>query len=168
MSPATVEQLAWCDRVAEYFAVNAGLPPITGRTMAWLMICDPAEQSPADLSEALGVSRASLTSTLRLLLASGLVRRSTRRGTRATYYRVVDEAWAVALRNRLRSLSAFIQLVEAGQRLVGPDPEQASRLRAVDDVYRWFADEIEPLWERWEARRRGREGAADTSEGGRG
>ena len=86
MSPATVEQLAWCDRVAEYFAVNAGLPPITGRTMAWLMICDPAEQSPADLSGALGVSRASLTSTLRLLLASGLVRRSTRRGTRATYF----------------------------------------------------------------------------------
>lgn len=154
---ASDEQLAWCDRVADYFALNAGLPPITGRTMAWLMICDPPEQSPSDLSEALGVSRASLTSTLRLLQASGLVRRSTRPGSRATYYRVVNEAWAVALRTRLRSLGAFVELVEDGRRLVGDDPASASRLGAVDEVYRWFADEIGPLWERWEDRRESRQ-----------
>jgi DNA-binding transcriptional ArsR family regulator len=154
MGMPTDEEVAWCDRVAEYFAVNAAMPPITGRTMAWLMICDPAEQSPADLSAALGVSRASLTSTLRLLTSSGLVRRSTRRGSRATYYRIVDEAWAAALRHRMHTLGVFISLVEAGQHLVGTDPARSSRLHAVDEVYRWFADEIEPLWQRWETRRK--------------
>lgn len=149
----------WCDRVGAYFAQNAGLAPITGRVMAWLMICDPAEQSPAELSAALGVSRASLTSTLRILIITGLVRRSTRPGSRASFYRVVDEAWAAALRQRMLSLGAFLDLVEAGRKLVGPDPEHASRLDAAGEVYRWFAEEIEPLWERFEARRAERDDA---------
>ncbi len=153
MSLPSPAELAWCDRVADYFAQNAGLAPITGRTMAWLMICDPAEQSPAELSAALGMSRASLTSTLRLLTVTGLVRRSSRPGSRASYYRIVDEAWGAALRQRMQSLGAFLDLVEAGQKLVGAGPARASRLGAADEVYRWFAEEIEPLWERFEARR---------------
>ena len=37
------------------------------------MICDPAEQSPAEIAAAIGASRASLTTNMRLLIASGLV-----------------------------------------------------------------------------------------------
>ena len=143
----TKEQLDWCDRVGEYFSTNAGLPSITGRTMAWLMICEPSEQSPADISAALSVSRASLTTSLGTLTASGLVRRISRPGSRARYYRSVEEAWSVALRQRLQSIGAFVALVEAGQRL---SVSGNTRLRAVEDVYRWFAEEIEPLWQRWE------------------
>jgi hypothetical protein len=158
----TPEERAWCDRVADYFALNGGLPPITGRTMAWLMICDPAEQTPADISAATGASRASLTASLRLLTSSGLVRRISRAGSRAAYYRIVDEAWSQALRQRFASLASFVALIEAGQELVGADPARAKRLGAADQVYRWFAESIGPLWDRWESRQSAR--AADEGE----
>ena len=35
----------WMERVANFFVDENGLPPITGRALAWLLICDPAEQS---------------------------------------------------------------------------------------------------------------------------
>lgn len=154
----TTEQLDWCDRVGDYFASNAGLPLITGRTMAWLMICEPSEQSPADISAALSVSRASLTSSLGTLVASGLVRRISRSGSRARFYRIVDDAWGVALRQRLHSMGAFVSLIEAGQHL---SDRGNSRLHAVEEVYRWFAEEIEPLWQRWEDRRAPVQSSAD-------
>ena len=33
--------LAWVERVATFFAEHYGLPPITGRILGWLMICNP-------------------------------------------------------------------------------------------------------------------------------
>ena len=65
--------LAWVERVATFFAEHYGLPPITGRIVGWLMICDPPEQSPAQIAEAIGASRASLTTNMRLLIASWIV-----------------------------------------------------------------------------------------------
>jgi hypothetical protein len=60
--------LAWVERVATFFAEHYGLPPITGRILGWLMICDPPEQSPAEIAAAIGASRASLTTNIRLLI----------------------------------------------------------------------------------------------------
>lgn len=151
------EVLAWCDRAADYFMRSSGLAPITARTAAWLMICDPPEQSAADLAEAVEASRASLTSTLRELVAAGLVRKSVRPGHRTAYYRIVDDAWASALRARFGFLASFVGLVREGQKLVGDDPVRGSRLVAADEVYSWLAEEIEPLWQRWEATRAPRE-----------
>ena len=47
----------------------------------------------AAAAEAIGASRASLTTNMRLLIASGLVRRLTRSGGRTAYYRIDDDMW---------------------------------------------------------------------------
>ncbi len=39
----------WVERVAAAFAQHFGLPPITGRILGWLLICDPPEQSAAEI-----------------------------------------------------------------------------------------------------------------------
>ena len=80
--------LGWAERVATFFAEHYGLPPITGRILGWLMICDPTEQSAGEIADAIGASRASLTTNMRFLIASGLVRRLTRPGGRTSYYRI--------------------------------------------------------------------------------
>src|ERR1700744_466842 len=74
----------WVERVASAFAQHFGLPPITGRILGWLLICDPPEQSAGDIADAIGASRASLTTSMRLLTAGELVRRSHRPGERTT------------------------------------------------------------------------------------
>jgi len=57
----------WIERVAAAFAQHFGLPPVTGRILGWLLICNPAEQSASEIARAIGASRASLTTSMRLL-----------------------------------------------------------------------------------------------------
>src|SRR5271155_1037083 len=96
---------AWVERVAAAFAQHLGLPPITGRILGWLLICDPPEQSAAEIASAVGASRASLTTSMRLLMVGELVRRRTRPGERTTYYRIDDDAWEKLIRQRMNAMA---------------------------------------------------------------
>jgi DNA-binding MarR family transcriptional regulator len=127
----------WIEQVAEFFARQEGLPPITGRILGWLMICEPPEQSAADIAAAIKASRASMTSNIRTLIAVGLIRRRTRAGERTAYYRIDDDAWEAAVRRRIEGMAEFENIAAQGLALVGADSPRASRLRAAYDVYRW-------------------------------
>jgi predicted transcriptional regulator len=131
-------ELAWIERVADFFAVQEGLPPITGRILGWLMICEPAEQSAADIAAGIKASRASMTTNIRTLLTVGLIRRRTRAGDRTAYYRIDDDAWSAALRRRIEGMVQFEQIAAQGLELVGRDTERASRVHAAFEVYRWI------------------------------
>jgi hypothetical protein len=134
---AEQKALAWVERVSAFFARQEGLPPITGRILGWLMICEPAEQSAADIAAGIKASRASMTANIRYLTATGLVRRYTRAGDRTAYYRLDDQAWKTAVRQRIEGMSAFEDVLDQGLHLIGPDTDRASRLRAAQEVYHW-------------------------------
>jgi DNA-binding transcriptional regulator GbsR (MarR family) len=141
MAKASREQLLdWVERVAGFMAEQYGLPPITGRILGWLMICDPPEQSAGDIASAIGASRASLTTNMRLLVDSTLVRRLTRPGARTTYYRVDDDAWETVVRRRMASMAAFREITQAGMKLVGTGSQRAARLHSADATYAWVQD----------------------------
>jgi len=139
-APSRRTLLAWVERVAAFFAEQYGLPPITGRILGWLLICEPAEQSAAEIAEAIQASRASLTTNMRLLTASELVRRSTRPGERTAYYRIEDDAWEQVIRRRIASMSAFRDVTRDGMALVGPASRRAMRLHAAHDFFAWAAE----------------------------
>jgi DNA-binding transcriptional regulator GbsR (MarR family) len=129
----------WVERVATFLADEFGLPPITGRVIGWLMICQPPEQSAGDIAEAIGASRASLTTTLRFLADSGRVRRLTRPGTRTTYYRIDDETWGQAIHRRITAILSVAQIFEDGMRLVGADDQRTKRLKSAHEHMKWLA-----------------------------
>jgi DNA-binding transcriptional regulator GbsR (MarR family) len=130
--------LAWVERVGEFFEANYGMAPITGRIVGWLLICEPAEQSAGEIAAAIKASRASLTTNMRALIASGLVRRLRRAGERTARYRLDDDAWEAVIRRRVASLAAIDRLAEAGVRLVGQASAASARLRAIQEVFAWF------------------------------
>jgi DNA-binding transcriptional ArsR family regulator len=130
--------LAWADRVGEFFEVNYGMPPITGRIVGWLVICEPPEQSAGEIAAAIKASRASLTTNIRALIDGGLVRRRRRAGQRTAYYRIDDAAWERVIRQRIASLAAIDRLTGEGLRLVGAGSPRAARLRAVEETFAWF------------------------------
>lgn len=146
--PGRHEILRWVERVATFCHDQYGLPPITGRILGWLMIADPPEQSAAEIARAIGASRASLTTNMRLLTASGLVHRRSLVGTRTSSYRVEDDAWAEVIRRRFVTLKGFLEITEDGMALLGRDSPRAARIRAAHDVYEWagaiFADAPAP------------------------
>jgi len=141
-APLRVERkllLAWVERVATFFAEHYGLPPITGRILGWLMICDPPEQSPAQIAEAINASRASLTTNMRLLIASGLVHRLTRSGGRTAYYRIDNAMWQQVIQRRIASMMSFGEITRDGVALLGADRPRAARIRAAHDFFEWMA-----------------------------
>ncbi|MFG1942652.1 GbsR/MarR family transcriptional regulator [Nonomuraea sp. NPDC048826] len=153
MTEPTDPELDFVDEVAAFFAAE-GLPHIAGRVIGWLLICDPAEQSAADLARALGVSRSSISSTTRLLTPSGLVEGVRRRGERQEYFRIAADGWSRMLANRYAKTTAFRQVTERGLTVLsGAAPERRERLANVAELYRFLESELPALWDRWERRR---------------
>lgn len=142
---------AWLSDITDHF-VQRGWPPITARTLTWLMVCDPPEQSPGQIAEAVQASRGSLTSTLRVLTTAGLVRAVSRRGDRSTYYRVADDAWGSSWNQQLAGLKAFADLAREGMDILGADSPRAARVRGAYELYTFLVEEAGPLWRRWQER----------------
>jgi DNA-binding transcriptional regulator GbsR (MarR family) len=151
--PTHEQEAAWVEKVAAFFARQNGLPPISGRVLGRLMICDPPEQSAAELAAGTGASRASLTTTLQVLLASGFVEPVNRPGERTTYYRLADDPWSEITRRRLESLASFRAVTREGLDLLGERSARAQRIRQADELFSWLDSEVGPMWQRWSQRR---------------
>lgn len=139
--------LEWVERVAMYLARD-GVPPIAGRVLGWLMVCDPPEQSAGQISAAIGASRASLTSNLRVLSSMGFLVSRTRPGERTIYYRMADDAWAVVTRKQIAGITSFLDITREGLDLVGRDDDRAARIRQAHTTFEWMAtvfDNAPPL-----------------------
>ncbi len=152
---ATQSQLsAWIERMAAHF-VPEGIPLIGGRILAYLLVCDPVERTAAELSEELEASSGSVSTNVRLLINLGVVTKTTRRGRQAAEYKLNEQGWNDMIDRRLRALAATRELTAAGLRLLSGDPQRAQRLRNIDEMYGWLADELPAVWERRPAPPRG-------------
>jgi len=130
--------LEWVEQVAMYLARD-GVPPIAGRVLGWLMVCDPPEQSAGQISIAIGASRASLTSNLRVLSSMGFLASRTRPGERTIYYRMAEGAWAVVVRKQIAGITSFLDITRQGLDLVGSDEGRAARVREAQATFEWMA-----------------------------
>ncbi|GIH25792.1 hypothetical protein Aph01nite_41020 [Acrocarpospora phusangensis] len=79
------EELEFADRVADFYAREYGFPPVAGRLLGYLLICQPPAQTIAELSEALLASRSAITGAVALLAGHNVVRRSRSAGQRVDY-----------------------------------------------------------------------------------
>ena len=154
-SPGQAELLSWVERVAEFWSEQSGLPAITGRVVGWLMISATPEQSAAEIVKAIGASRASLTTSMRLLIAMGLVRSLRRPGQRTSYYRIDDDAWEKVLRRRIASMASFREITRDGLTLFGVGNPRATRIKSADEVYEWAESVFATSLPRPSVKRRG-------------
>src|SRR5262245_41677227 len=76
------EELIFADHVGRFYAQQHGFPPMAGRLLGYLMVCDPPQQTIAELAEALMASRSAITGAVKLLEAYGAVLRTRRAGER--------------------------------------------------------------------------------------
>ncbi|KAA2261757.1 winged helix-turn-helix transcriptional regulator [Solihabitans fulvus] len=138
---------AWIERFAAHFA-EEGIPLIGGRILGYLLVCDPSERTAAELSQELEASSGSISTNLKFLVNSGLVTKRTRRGRQAAQYRIDERRWVDMVQRRLDSMVSVRELTNSGMRLLSGDPQRAHRLRTVDELYGWLAEELPPMWER--------------------
>jgi hypothetical protein len=91
------------------FLASLGMTPMAGRMWGWLLICEPAEQTAAEIADALQASRGAISGTARLLANAGLVRRSTRPGDRKEYFSAPAEALDSMPKTRIRPLVGLMR-----------------------------------------------------------
>jgi len=146
----TAREVAYVDEVAGFFA-QEGLPLIAGRVVGWLLICDPPEQTAAELAEVLQVSRSSISSATRLLTPSGVVEGVRKRGHRQEFFRIAADGWARMLARRYEKAAGFRAVTEKGLELLeGASEQRRERLDNVHELYRFLERELPELWRRWE------------------
>ncbi|SCL68460.1 MarR family protein [Micromonospora citrea] len=141
-------------RYAEDAAVvlgGLGLPPAYGKLLGWLLICDPPGQTSAQLAEALGLSKGSVSTGMRMLETSGLARRVPVPGHRGHAYEVRPDA-VIRIAADATKFRAFRELMDRGLTVVGgEDAPGAERLRVMRDFYAFVEREMPRLVERFEA-----------------
>jgi DNA-binding MarR family transcriptional regulator len=79
---ATATQLDFADRAGRFYARQYGFPPVTGRLLGYLAVCDPPAQTIADLAEALRASRSAITGSVKQLESFRAVQRTRAAGDR--------------------------------------------------------------------------------------
>ncbi len=129
-----------------------GFPRMAGRILGWLMVCDPQHQSAAQLSEVLGASKGSISTSTRLLMASGLVERVGMPGERVSYYRMVADPVNPIMRLEMADAIALRRLMERGLEILsGVGPKVKNRLELLRELMKFRERELPKLIERFRA-----------------
>lgn len=137
-APSNLELRRFIEEIGLAFSL-AGGPPMTGRLLGHLLICEPAEQTAAELADALQASRGSISTTSRQLLQAGLIEKVPRPGSRAIAYRLRDDAWEHILKGREAHFRIIRQRAEQGLALLEHAPAaRRARLQRFVDFYRFF------------------------------
>jgi hypothetical protein len=134
--------------------LEAGTSRMVGRTLGWLLVCDPPEQSAAELAEMLQASRGSISTATRVLLRLGFVARVRFRGERFDRFRVQPEAWDEFFW-RDEQFKTPRRVFGLGlDALAEEPPARRTRLEELDAIYAWWEERMPRLREEYLADRR--------------
>src|SRR5512140_3333516 len=135
--PPDPELRAWVEQVSMLLERD-GLPRMAGRIFAWLLVCEPPEQTMEDLGAAVQGSQASMSTMTRLLVQSGLVEKVRTAGARRDQFRVQPGQWQKLWRSRIELIQQATLLTGRGlELLAGKSPALRARLEELHRQYRF-------------------------------
>jgi hypothetical protein len=75
-------EITFADHMGRFYARRYAYPPMVGRLVGYLAVCDPPEQSIGELAEALLASRSAIAGAVKVLEAAHAIRRTRAAGER--------------------------------------------------------------------------------------
>lgn len=149
----TDAEITFADHAGRLYARRYGMAPMVGRLLGYLMICDPLEQTIAELAEALLASRSAIAGAVNTLENLGLLRRSRAAGERMD--RVgIDRASRRAFGFDVSEYQEQAALAREGLALLADAPPgRRAVLLEVAAFADWLTARL-PEWEKdWQAHR---------------
>jgi DNA-binding transcriptional regulator GbsR (MarR family) len=140
----TPAQSAFIEEMGQFLG-GYGMTPMAGRMWGWLLLCDPPEQTAAEIAEALQASRGAISGTARILASAGFIRRTTRRGDRREYFSSPPEALDSMLSNAGVIYRRLREIAEHGLAAAGNSASAEARLREFHDVVAFIETELPRL-----------------------
>jgi DNA-binding transcriptional regulator GbsR (MarR family) len=129
----------------ETFGVAAGMPPSVSRMLAYLTICQPAQQHVDEIRENIGLSAGAISEALTLLRSIGLVERFKKPGDRRFYYQLDPEGWRKATIRKFKVMDEGLAIAEEGLKILPNDP----RMQSMHEMYELFSREFANFAERF-------------------
>jgi DNA-binding transcriptional regulator GbsR (MarR family) len=147
------DDLAFTDRMAAFYAREHGFPPIAGRLLGYLLICQPPEQSIANLSQALLASRSAIAGAVNLLSGHRVVHRTRSAGQRMDHVTIDPQALnptgfaEAAYREQAALARQALDLLPQGP------STRRSMLEEAAAFFDFLAERMPALLSEWHARR---------------
>ena len=141
---------------------NQGTPRIGGRILGLLMIAhEPL--SAEDISKILRVSRASVSTNMRLLTSSGMIEKAPVLHDRTTYYAFSEAALEQRLAVGVKAAVVFRKVAEEGLAALSKDDSARHRLQASIEWADVLARAMQAAIEEWRSRNRGQPARRNTA-----
>jgi hypothetical protein len=157
----TDAEITFADHAGRLYARRYGMAPMVGRLLGYLAICDPREQSIAELADALLASRSAIAGAVSVLDTLGLIHRSRAAGERMDRVRV-DLTGPRSMGFDVTEYQEQADLAREGLALLAGEPIER---RAVVLEWAAFADflvaRLPVLEQEWKAHRQALREAGD-------
>jgi DNA-binding MarR family transcriptional regulator len=141
--------LIFADHMGRFYAQRYSFPPVTGRLIGYLSVCEPMQQSIGDIAEALLTSRSAINNGLKTLEAMKLVIRSRPAGTRADLVSLSPVGWENTGFEPSEYQEMATMAREGLELLKDATPERREALEAAASLGDFLAERLPQLYEEW-------------------
>ena len=152
MSPTDAE-LTFADHMGRFYVRRYGFPPMVGRLIGYLSVCDPPEQTINQLADALLASRSAIAGAVKMVETMGGVSRTRAAGERMDRVRV-DLSSPQALGMDITEYEELRDLTREGLEVLEGEPvERRARLLEASAFADFVLEQVPRMQREWEERR---------------
>jgi hypothetical protein len=148
----TEAELSFVDQVGRHYQRHYAVPPMVGRVVGWLAICDPPTQTLAEIAQALQASRSGVGTAVSMVETWGSIRRTRVPGERAD--RVSLNMLATQALESPAEYGALAALARHGLDVLrDAPPERKARLLELAAFSEFLLERLPALAAEWRERR---------------
>ena len=146
-------EMTFADHAGRLYARRYGFPPMVGRLLGYLAVCEPREQSISELAEALLASRSAIANAVNYLENLGLIQRTRAAGERMDRVRI-DMSSSHAMGFDMSEYQEQGELAREGLRfLEDAPPERRATLLEWAAFADFLVERLPVLEQEWKERR---------------
>lgn len=149
----TDAEITFADHMGRFYARRYAFPPMVGRLLGYLAVCDPPDQSIGELAEALLASRSAITGAIQVLETIRAIRRSRAAGQRMDRVQI-DLSSPQSMGLDITEYQELSALTQEGLQVVRDAPmERQAALLEMSAFAEFVLERVPAMQDEWNARR---------------
>jgi DNA-binding transcriptional regulator GbsR (MarR family) len=149
----TDAEITFADHMGRFCARRYAFPPMVGRVVGYLAVCDPPEQSIGELADALLASRSAITNAVNVLETMHQIRRTRTAGERMDRVRI-DLSSPQSMGLDVTEYEELRDLTREGLEVLRDAPAERRAVLLETAAFTDFViEQVVRMRQEWEARR---------------
>ena len=146
-------EITFADHMGRFYARRYGFPPMIGRLIGYLSVCDPPDQSINELADALLASRSAIAGAVKAVEALHVLRRTRAAGERMDRVRI-DLSTSQAMGLDVSEYEELREMAREGLEVLrDAPPERRALLLEMSAFAEFLVEQMPRLEKEWEVRR---------------